>query len=268
MILQSVVLGEGPPLVLLHGLFGSARNFGTVQRALAARHRVIALDLRNHGASPHAAAMDYAVMAADVIETLTRNDALPAAVAGHSMGGKVAMRMALDRPDTVSALVVADIAPVQYPPHFRDYAEAMLAVPPGSTRAAADACLASVVPDRAIRGFLLQNLQPGATQPWRIGLAEIAAALPAIGDWDDRAGQTFPGATLFMAGEHSDYIRAEHRRPIRALFPAARFVTLRGAGHWLHAEKPSTFIAVVEGFLAAAERKGDTSSEWSAKSSR
>jgi esterase len=252
MILHSVTAGEGPPLAMLHGLFGSARNFGAVQRALAARHRVIALDLRNHGTSPHSAAMDYALMAADVIETLAQIDELPAAVLGHSMGGKVAMRMALDRPDTVSALVVADIAPVPYPPHFRDYAEAMLAVPPGSTRVAADARLASAVPDPAIRGFLLQNLQPGATPPWRIGLAEIAAELPAIGDWNDRVGETFPGPTLFIAGENSDYIRAEHRTVIRAQFPAARFVTLRGAGHWLHADKPSAFVAVVESFLAAA----------------
>ena len=268
MILHSVEVGEGPPLVLLHGLFGSARNFGAVQRALGVRHRVIALDLRNHGASPHAATMDYSVMASDVIETLTQNGALPAAVLGHSMGGKVAMRMALDRLDAVSTLVVADIAPVPYPPHFRDYAEAMLVVPPGSTRAAADARLASAVPDRAIRGFLLQNLQPGAAQPWRIGLAEIAAALPAIGDWEDRAGETFPGPTLFMAGEYSDYIRAEHRVTIRALFPAARFVTLRGAGHWLHAEKPSAFITVVEGFLAAAGRTNEAFTERSPQPSR
>ena len=253
MILHSVEVGEGPPLVLLHGLFGSARNFGVVQRALAARHRVIALDLRNHGASPHAEAMNYPVMAADVIETLAQTDALPAAVLGHSMGGKVAMRMALDRPDTVSALVVADIAPVPYPPHFNDYAEAMLAVPPRSTRVAVDARLASSVPDPAIRGFLLQNLQPGA-RPWRIGLAEITAALPAIGDWNERAGASFPGPTLFMAGETSDYIRAEHRAAIRALFPAARFVTLRGTGHWLHADKPVAFVTVMEGFLAAARR--------------
>jgi esterase len=268
MILHTIALGEGPPLVLLHGLFGSARNFGAVQRALAARHRVIALDLRNHGASPHDPAMDYGVMAADVTETLAQTDALPAVVLGHSMGGKVAMRMALDRPDTVSALIVADIAPVSYPPHFHDYAEAMLAVPPGSTRAEADARLASAVPEPAIRGFLLQNLQPGAAPPWRIGLAEIAAALPAIGDWNDQAGGTFPGPTLFIAGENSDYIRPEYRGAIRTLFRAARVVTLRGAGHWLHAEKPSAFIAVVEGFLARANRVDETFAASSAKSSR
>jgi pimeloyl-ACP methyl ester carboxylesterase len=258
MILHGITLGQetlgpGPPLVLLHGLFGSARNFGAVQRALAKRFRVIALDLRNHGASPHAEAMDYAVMAADVIDTLLRMQALPAAVLGHSLGGKVAMRLALDRPDAVSALIVADIAPVPYPPHFQDYVEAMLAVPSGSTRAAADARLAPVVPDQAIRGFLLQNLQPEGTTPWRLGLAEIAAALPAIGDWNVAPGQVYRGPTLFIAGERSDYIRPEYRPTVRVLFPAARFITLRGAGHWLHAEKPEAFVEVVGGFLAAAE---------------
>jgi esterase len=249
MILHDITVGEGPPLVLLHGLFGSARNFGAVQRALAKQFRVIAVDLRNHGASPHAEAMDYAAMAADVIDTLSRMEALPAAVLGHSLGGKVAMRLALDRPDAVSALIVADIAPVPYPPHFQDYVEAMLAVPAGSTRAAADARLTAAVPDRAIRGFLLQNLQPEAPTPWRLGLTEIAAALPAIGDWDVAPGRVYRDPTLFIAGERSDYIRPEHRPTIRVLFPAARFITLRGASHWLH----EAFVEVVGGFLAAVE---------------
>ncbi len=108
------------------------------------------------------------------------------------------------------------------------------------------------MPEPTIRGFLLQNLRPGAAVPWRIGLAEIAATLPAIGDWDMRPGQDYRGPTLFLAGEASDYIRPEHRATIRALFPGAHFVTLRGAGHWLHADKPSAFIAVVERFLAVA----------------
>ena len=187
----------------------------------------------------------------DVLETLAGRDALPAMLLGHSMGGKVAMRAALARPEVVSALVVADIAPVAYPPHFRDHATAMLAVPAGATRAQADAALAGVVPEAAVRGFLLQNLAPGALSPWRIGLAEIAAAMADIEGWSAPEGARYVGPTLFVAGETSDYIRAEYRGAIRALFPAARFVTLRRAGHWLHADNPAGFTAVVEGFLSS-----------------
>jgi pimeloyl-ACP methyl ester carboxylesterase len=253
MILHGIESGEGAPLVLLHGLFGSARNLGTVQRALLARFRVIALDLRNHGASPHASGMSYPEMAADVMETLEHMDALPATLLGHSMGGKVAMHLALAQSAAVSRLIVADIAPVPYPPHFRDFAKAMSAMPDAVSRTRADTILAEVVADAAVRGFLLQNLLPGAASPWRIGLAEIAAGLPEIEGWDRPVGATYNGPTLFIAGERSAYIRPEHRTAIRALFPEARFVTLRGAGHWLHADNPKGFVSVVENFLAGSE---------------
>jgi pimeloyl-ACP methyl ester carboxylesterase len=251
MILHGIEAGAGPPLVLLHGLFGAARNFGVVQRALAARFRVLALDLRNHGSSPHAHGMDYPTLAADVIETLAARDALPCYLAGHSMGGKVAMRVALDRPAAVSRLVVADIAPVAYAPGFRAISAAMAALPltPGLTRAQADAALAPAVPDAVMRGFLLHNLALGARPGWRIGLGEIIAGLFDIVDWP-AAGSLYPGPTLFIAGERSDYIRPEYRGPIRALFPAARFVTLKGAGHWVHADNPAGFVSVLEAFLA------------------
>ncbi|HEX5326407.1 MAG TPA: alpha/beta fold hydrolase [Acetobacteraceae bacterium] len=258
MILHAVEAGHGTtigaPLVLLHGLFGSARNFGAVQRALAAHRRVIALDLRNHGSSPHADGMRYDAMAADVLATLVEFSATPAALLGHSMGGKVAMRAALDRPDAVSALIVADIAPVAYPPHFRDYVATMRTLPltPGLTRAQADAALAAAVPDPAVRGFLLQNLSSGAAPTWRLGLAEIAAGMPDIEAWPASDGAVYTGPALFLAGETSDYIKREHRPAIRALFPSARFVTIRNAGHWLHADNPAGFVAVIETFLDAA----------------
>jgi esterase len=250
MILAGREQGEGSPLVLLHGLFGSAGNFGLVQRRLAARFRVIALDLRNHGDSPHAAEMGYPVLAGDVLETLRARQALPARVVGHSMGGKVAMALALAEPDAVAALVVADIAPVRTPPGFRRYAAAMQAIPlrPGLGRREADAALSAEVPDPAIRGFLLQNLRFGAEPAWRIGLDEIAAALPDIEGWDDIGGR-FAGPTLFMAGAQSDYIRAEHRALIRTTFPNARFVTVKSAGHWIHADNPEGFLAVLDAFL-------------------
>ena len=173
---------------------------------------------------------------------------------GHSMGGKTAMQAALMQPDAVARLIVADIAPVPYPPHLRPTAEAMASLPLASrmTRAAADAALADAVPDAGMRAFLLQNLQLGDAPAWRIGLAEIIAAFADIEAWDvgDHARYTKP--TLFIAGATSNYIEAAHRSVIRALFPNARFVTLKNAGHWLHAENPTGFAAVVEAFLTAA----------------
>ena len=254
MILHAIEAGDGPPVALLHGLFGSARNLGVVQRALAPRHRVLALDLRNHGGSPHAAAMDYPAMAADVLETLDARSALPAVLIGHSMGGKAAMMAALLQPEQVTRLVAADIAPVPYQHDNARIAAAMLGLKlaPGLTRAAADKALAKAVPDAGIRGFLLQNLVVGAHPSWRIGLREIARAMPAIEAWEAPAGAIYRGPTLFIAGANSDYVRPEDRPAIRALLPTARFVTLKHAGHWLHADNPEGFIAVIEAFLAAA----------------
>lgn len=255
MILHALEAGEGKPIVLLHGLFGAARNLGAVQRALAPRFRVIALDLRNHGSSPHTPDMDYPAMAADVLETLEGRDALPAALVGHSMGGKTAMLAALTRPDAVSRLLVADIAPVPYVHGNERIAEALMALrlSPGLTRSAADAALGEAVPDASMRGFLLQNLVFGERPHWRIGLAEIARAIPALEGWEMPDGVRYDGPTLFVAGALSDYVRPDHRPAMRALFPRARFVTLKNAGHWVHIDNPSGFVSVVEGFLQSRD---------------
>lgn len=246
--------GQGRPVALLHGLLGAGQNFGAVQKALAARgHRVLALDLRNHGASPHAPCMSYPAMAADVAETLRAHDAWPAAVIGHSMGGKTAMALALAEPAAVSRLVVVDIAPVAYStPLFARYVAAMRAIPlrPGLTRREADAALEAAVPNPALRGFLLQNLLFAADPPrWRVALDVIAAEMPTIGAWPDLPGR-YDGPALVLAGDASDYIRAEHHALFARLFPAARFATIR-AGHWLHAENPTAFLAQVTSFLEA-----------------
>jgi esterase len=253
MILQSHDAGQGPPAIILHGLFGTASNFATIQKRLAVGRRVVTMDLRNHGRSPHDPAMDYAIMAADVLETMTSLGLEQAALVGHSMGGKVVMTAALRHPERVSRLLIADIAPVPYPPRYREIADAMLALPlePGLTRAVADAALAPAVPDPAMRQFLLSNLRFGATPSWRIGLSEIADALPAIEGWTEaEAGQgVYAGPTLVLRGERSDYIKPEDRATFRALFPAARFASLRDAGHWLHADAPDAFVATVDAFL-------------------
>ncbi len=248
MILRTVRMGEGRPIVLLHGLFGAASNWGRVQRRLAEGHLVIAMDARNHGASPHSAVFDYATMAADVAETMAAEGVEAACVVGHSMGGKTAMQLALTAPGRVERLLLADIAPVHYPPHFRDIAAAMLSIPllPGLTRAEANAAIEATAADPAVRGFLLQNLRFGDPPAWRIGLAEIAAGLPAIERWEG-AG-VYDGPVLVLRGERSDYVLPEHRPLFRALFPRARFASLRDAGHWLHADAPEAFVAMVLSF--------------------
>ena len=253
MILNALDEGSGPAVVLLHGLFGSAANFGALARRLAGSRRVLCLDLRNHGGSPHGPGMAYAALAADVAETLQARGVASTALIGHSMGGKVAMRLALSHPALVSRLLVADIAPVRYPPHYRAIAAAMGAIPlrPGLLRAEASALLEPVAPDPAVRGFLLQNLRFGAEPGWRIGLAHIAAGLPDIEGWDGEG--TYGGPVLALRGERSDYVLPEHRATFRALFPRCRFLSLRGAGHWLHADAPEAFRAVVEEFLGAPE---------------
>jgi esterase len=290
MILHAIQSGEGPPVVLLHGLFGAARNFGAVQRALTPRFKVIALDIRNHGDSPHAPDMRYPTLAADVQETLRSLGVERSALVGHSMGGKAAMALALRSPDVVARLLVSDIAPVAYQHDNTAIAAALEAIPltPGLTRQAADAALAPAVKPPDIRAFLLQNLRFGTTPHWRIGLPEIAAAIPDLEGWEavtwptdvapsgsvtpsagvipgeGRGPTTSPGTArghdateparyagpaLFVAGANSDYLRAEHRPIIRRQFPKARFVSVKHAGHWVHADNPAGFLSVLEAFL-------------------
>ena len=254
MRLQSLEAGQGPPLILLHGLFGSARNWGAVQKALAGDYRVVALDLRNHGASPHAPGMDYAAQAADVAETLAALGIKRAVVLGHSMGGKAAMMLALTRPKLVERLIVADIAPRPYPPALRAVVAALQALPlhAGLTRQEADQALRAAVPEAPIRSFLLQNLRFEAAPPsWRIGLAEIAAAMPEIENFAPPSGAQFEGPALAMAGALSPYIRTEDHAAFRALFPRISFASIPRAGHWLHAENPEGFLAALKEFLAS-----------------
>lgn len=254
MQLQALEVGQGPPLVLLHGLFGSARNWGAVQKALAPEYRVVALDLRNHGGSPHAAGMDYATQAEDVAETLLRLGIERAPLLGHSMGGKVAMMLALMRAEMVERLIIADIAPRPYPPALRGVVAALQAMPlhPGLTRQEADQALRAAVPEAPIRSFLLQNLRFETSPPsWRIGLHRIAAAMPEIEAFAPPPGAQFEGKALAMAGALSPYIRAEDHAAFRALFPNISFASIPRAGHWLHAENPEGFLAALKGFLTA-----------------
>lgn len=254
MTLNAITAGadEAPPLVILHGLLGSARNWAGTARALAGSRRVVALDMPNHGASPWSEAMDYPFMAravAGVIGDLGR----PAAVMGHSMGGKVAMTLALTRPELVERLVVVDIAPVGYAHTFAPYIKAMRAAPLGSAarRADVERHLAAAIPDPGVRAFLMQNLDGGAGgYRWRANLAVLGAAMEDIlGFPAVPPGSAYGGPALFVAGAASDYIRPDHQGEIRRLFPSASVTVVPGAGHWVHADAPAAFLEAVGPFL-------------------
>jgi esterase len=251
--LAAVEYGAGPPLAILHGLFGSGRNWASIAQRLAANHRVIAFDLRNHGASPWAETMDYREMAEDLRASLQSRGYGRFALLGHSMGGKVAMMAALDDGTAVERLIVADIAPVAYPAHHLGHVRAMrrLDLAAIKRRSEADARLAAAVPDPAERGFLLQNLIfENGTVRWRANLAAVERDMPRLAGFPAVAeGRTYEGPALFIAGGRSDYVRPAHEPAIRHLFPNAEIARIENAGHWLHAEQPDAFLAIAESFL-------------------
>jgi pimeloyl-ACP methyl ester carboxylesterase len=248
--------GSGPPLLVLHGLFGSGRNWSSPAQRLAATRQVFALDARNHGASPWADSMTYADMTADVEAFQAKRGLGRAAVIGHSMGGKTAMLLSLQHGAAVERLVVVDVAPVSYPPELAAYVRAMRAVDLAgvSRRAEVDAQLAAAITNPGERAFLLQNLvlENGQAR-WRLNLPVLDRFMPDISGFPEpAAGATFGGPTLFVAGERSSYVRPEYRPAIERLFPRARIVQVPEAGHWLHAERPDAFLALVTPFLAGA----------------
>ena len=244
----------GEPVVLLHGLFGQARNLGRLQRVLARERRTLALDLRSHGSSP-AGPLDLRAMGRDVVETISGLGVGVAVLVGHSLGGKVAMAAALGYSGSVSRLLVADIAPVGYRHGHLRYARALqaLELAPGLTRATADAALAPSVAEPAVRALLLQNLVTGERPSWRSGLDEIAASIDGAEGWPEWEGARFDGPALFVRGERSDYLTEDHMPAILRLFPRARLAVLWQAGHWLHVDRPDEFAAIVREFVAAED---------------
>ena len=237
----------GPPLLIAHGLFGSARNWGAIAKRLASTREVRVPDLRNHGESPSTESHSYAGMARD-LAPLAGGDVL-----GHSMGGKAAMALALTDPERVARLIVADIAPVAYSHSQTPLIHAMRDIDLSrvETRGEADRQLARSVEDPGVRAFLLQSLDV-KNRRWRLNLDVLEAEMEKITGWEEIAG-VFEGPTLFLSGATSDYVQRGHRDRIRSLFPAAKFASIPGAGHWLHAEKPQEFVAAVETFLSMTD---------------
>lgn len=247
------VVGDGPPLVILHGLFGSGRNWASLARRLGESWQVHSLDLRNHGASPWDEIMTYPALADDLQAYLDSQGLARATVIGHSMGGKAAMAHALTRGAAVAALVVVDIAPVTYGHSFTDYIGAMQALDLSalSRRAEADAALKSAIPEPGVRSFILQNLESrDGALAWRPNLAALANQMDAlIGFPDDLRDESYSGPSLFLHGGNSDYVGAHNHGEILARFPAAEITSVPNAGHWVHAEQPEAFLAQVTPFL-------------------
>jgi esterase len=248
------VIGNGPPLLILHGLLGSGDNWIPHAMLLAANFTVFTIDLRNHGRSPHADAFDYEVMAADLAEFVEDQHLAAIHLLGHSMGGKAAMRFAQLHPAAVQRLVVVDMSPREYAPRYTAILDAMHALDLSHLheRAEVDAALLSAAPEKNIRQFLLKNIgrDAGGKLHWkanvpaiRANYQEVRRALPTDAN--------FGGPVLFVRGGKSDYLPETDVPLIRQLFPGARIATIARAGHWVHAETPEEFIQLITEFLLA-----------------
>lgn len=253
--LVSEEIGEGPrKVVFLHGLMGRGKNFTTIAKRLGEEFTVLLVDLPNHGASAWTESFDYDQLADMVADFLRVGFAHEQTVdvVGHSMGGKIAMRLALRHPDLVRRLAVLDIAPSASAGNFKHLLGSMLALPlqEFTSRADAQKALASAVPADGTRGFLLQNLKRVQGEfVWEPNLRMLYKNLPAIMDWTQPDAQ-FNGPVLWVAGEKSDYIKPEDSAPMRQLFPRVRKLTLKGAGHWVHADKPDEIVYMLQTFLS------------------
>jgi esterase len=253
------ITGEGDPLILLHGLFGSLENLGGISRRLQDEWQVHALDQRNHGSSPHTDSMDYPAMAADVVAYMDARGLDKASILGHSMGGKVAMQIALQAPERVKRLIIADISPVAYKPRHDAILESLKSMNLADVRSRqdADGQMAQWVDALPTRQFLLKNLEriprneqvnDGPMFRWRLNLSVIDACYANLAGAPEGEGP-FTGPVLFIKGADSAYIQEKHRADILRLFPAAEVRIIQGTGHWLHAEKADTFASLCRHFL-------------------
>ena len=254
--LHTTELGEsGSRVVFCHGLFGQGRNFTAIGKALADRHRVTLVDMPDHGQSPWSERFDYVAAADQVAGLLAADD--PAALVGHSMGGKISMLAALRHPERVERLVVVDVSPVPYDhaTEFERYIRAMRAIDLDTLtgRGEADVALVEAVPDPTVRGFLLQSLRrEGEGWRWYLNLELLQRDLDAITGWPEAAlagTAPYDGPVLWVGGGDSRYVHPHYVEAMDRWFPRNRRVTVKGAGHWVHSEKPEVFLEVLRRFL-------------------
>jgi esterase len=243
--------GNGAPLIILHGLFGSADNWLSIAKDLTDHFTLYLLDQRNHGDSPHTEEWNYEVMSNDILELMEEEGLDAAHLMGHSMGGKTAMKFAVSHPEKVNKLIVADISPRFYPIHHQQILEGLNAIPVQklSSRKEAEDILATFIPDLGTRQFLLKSLtRDGGNFKWKINLQVITEKIANVGEALD-ADQPFEKPVLFMAGENSNYIQENDKAEIAKHFPNYKLVTIKNAGHWLHAEQPQAVVETIKAFL-------------------
>jgi pimeloyl-ACP methyl ester carboxylesterase len=247
--------GSGAPLIILHGLFGSWENWHPVAKALSHRFTVHVIDQRNHGGSFHSSRFDYDAMAEDIRDFMSAQWLAKAALLGHSMGGKTAMRFAAMFPAQVERLIVVDIAPRGYPPSQADAIDALTRLDLGriATLRTADEHLQKAIPDPGLRRFLLKNLKPaaGGRYRWKVNIDAIRRAYPGL--CGPVALNPWPGPCLFVRGGHSDFIRDSDWQAIRTVFPQAQLCTLPAARHWVHVDDPAGFVRTVTCFMEAPD---------------
>jgi len=243
--------GTAPAVILLHGLFGSLSNLAGIAKALSDSFCVYQLDLRNHGASPHDDSMTYPDMANDIVEFMNDHGIEHAHILSHSMGGKVAMQLALNYPQRINKLIIADIAPVTYPRQHNPVLDGLQLLKQSTieSRKQADELLIPYVNEAPVRAFLLKNLVRTVSSNYnlRLNVSAIVSNYPSLAAAP--TGTPFTGPTLFLKGSESAYIQNKHKDDIQQLFPEAKIKVINGTGHWLHSEKPDTFNLLVKQFL-------------------
>lgn len=244
--------GQGHPLIILHGLFGSSDNWYTLSKQFAQSYSVYVVDQRNHGQSPHSEEMNYGVLAEDLDNFISDLGLNQPIIIGHSMGGKTAMNFAVRFPHKLGKMVIVDIVPKAYPVHHDHILEGLHDIPLGhlASRAEADALLSRHVPETDVRQFLLKNLgrRPDGGFEWKINLTAIEENIEALGEGMIYSGK-HDGPCLFIRGEKSNYYAPGDEDRIRTIFPHAEIVTM-DTGHWVQAEKPEEFARVVLSYLA------------------
>lgn len=250
-MLNYKTFGEGEPLIILHGLFGSLDNWQTIGKKWAENYQVVLVDLPNHGKSPHTDSFSYDQMAQAVADLINELGFEKVNMLGHSMGGKTTMNFSVNFPHLLDKIIIVDIAPKAYPPHHQQILEGLFSFNPSEieNRREADEAMGEVIKDAGIRMFLLKNLARNDNGfEWKMNLDLLSKAVNDVID-DNPFPYPVHLPTLFIRGEKSNYILESDFDDIKLRYPQAQIVTIKGAGHWVHAEKPEELYQTVLEFL-------------------